>query len=120
MVAGDVTATAPSLSTKERTSLPGRPRRHPCYCPKRLVLDKRLRASLGESGRQVALRDYSAEHEVDAHQGLYSERLRRLWETPSPFCRLKTVAAPDQYRIRQVFALIDRCPGPPDLPFFVY
>lgn len=38
---------------------------------KRLVLDKRLRASLGESGRQVALRDYSAEHEVDAHQGLY-------------------------------------------------
>jgi hypothetical protein len=39
------------------------------------VLDKRLRASLGESGRQVALRDYSAEHEVDAHQGLYSNVL---------------------------------------------
>jgi glycosyltransferase involved in cell wall biosynthesis len=38
---------------------------------KRLVLDKRLRASLGESGRQVALRDYSAEHEADAHQDLY-------------------------------------------------
>ena len=74
---------------------------------KHLVLDKRLRASLGESGSQVALRDYSAEREVDALEDALQKHLRRLRQTPRPFHRLKAG------RLRQAFAFIGTILGPP-------